>query len=152
MLTIALGIGLLYSVINTWVRQVQPILTKKIADHGVKTVAEIVDFKAKPFHMTKIAYMMNIEYETPKGKVKRFYKKIITKDRVKNYQDRYGNFFTKGKKLPISYLPERPDRFIVHHPIEEEEKKRTQFMLLFGFVIIIIFPVIMMIITNFANN
>lgn len=151
-LTIAFGAILLGMVINTWVRSAKPLLSRKIRDHGIKTVAEIVDFKQKPFHATKIAFMMNIAYDTPHGRVKRYYKKIITKDRVRLYQNRYGNFFYQGAKLPIAYLPENPDRFIVFHDVETEEKKRVNFLMIIGILIVIVFPLVMYLFRNVFNS
>lgn len=116
--------GAIAAGIMHWINSAQFFQTRRIMKHGVETTAEITDIKENPFHATKIAYLMNIKYDTPKGKVKRYYKRIIVKDRIVPYRDRYGKYFYKGQQLPIMYLPERPDKFIVIHPVEVEEKKK----------------------------
>ena len=107
-----------------WINSAQFFKTRWIKKRGVETTAEITEVRETPFHGTKIAYLMNLKYDTPLGRVKRYYKRIIVKDRVVPYRDMYGRYFYQGQHLPIMYLPNKPDKFIVTHPVEEAEKKK----------------------------
>ena len=126
-----------------WINSAQLFKTRRIKKHGVETTAEIVEVKETPFHGTKVAFMMNLKYDTPLGRVKRYYKRIIVKDRIIPYRDRFGRYFYQGQQLPIMYLPNKPDKFIVTHPVEEEEKKKMNqlFLAVVGLVVVLPFVV-----------
>lgn len=131
--------GVIVGVIH-WIHSAQFFLTRRIKKHGVETTAEIIEVKESPFHGTKVAYMMNLKYDTPLGRVKRYYKRIIVKDRVVPYRDLYGRYFYQGQQLPIMYLPNKPDKFIVTHPVEEEEKKKMNQLFIAVVVLVGILP------------
>ena len=135
-------IGAVAAGIMHWVHSAQFFKTRRIKKHGVETTAEITDVKENPFHATKIAFLMNIKYDTPAGRVKRYYKRIIVKDRIIPYRDMYGRYFYQGQQLPIMYLPDKPDVFIVTHPVEEAEKKKMNQLFLAVILLVGILPFI----------
>lgn len=140
--TLLMGVLLVGMGISFWVRSSKPILSRKIKDHGVETTGEIMEVRNKTVHLTKVAYMMNIRYETPSGTQMYKYQRTMTKDRVRHYEQLYGSCFCRGMELPIAYLPEEPDKFMVLHPIEKEEIKRNNILAVSVVAAVVLLPLL----------
>lgn len=140
--TILFGVALLGMGFSFWYRSSQPILSRKIKERGVKTTGIIREVRNKTVHLTKVTYMMNIEYETPQGTMLYKYQRTMTKDRVKYYQQVYGSCFARDMEIPLAYLPEEPEKFMVLHPIEEEEKKRNNQLVLMTIGVVVVLPLL----------